>query len=230
VAAIATGLLISDFNVDNLAAYLRNDRNDPAVDAVAAPYGQVGQALLNSNLACWREHHKFVVIWTRPEAVIEEFGIKLQFADTDVKRLLEQVDDYAARIVSIKDRASVIFVPTWVLPTFHQGHGMLDLAPAIGNSRILLQMNLRLMEALERASNIVPLNTSKWVELVGEKAFNARLWYMAKVPFSNDVFKAAVRDIKAGLRGLAGQSRKLVVVDLDDTLWAASLGIKVGKI
>ncbi len=32
---------------------------------------------------------------------------------------------------------------------------------------------------------------------------------MAKVPFSNDVFKAAARDIKAGLRGLAGQSRKL---------------------
>ncbi len=102
MAAIVNGLLISDFNLDNLAAYLRNDPSDPAVDAVAAPYGQVEQALLNPNLACWREHHKFVVIWTRPEAVIEEFAVKLQFADTDMKRLLKQVDDYAARIVSIK--------------------------------------------------------------------------------------------------------------------------------
>lgn len=224
MAAIASGLLISDFNVDNLAAYLRNDRTAPAVDAVVAPYGQVGQALLDSNLACWREHHKFVVVWTRPEAVIEEFAVKLQFADADLNRLLEQVDDYAARLVSIKDRASVIFVPTWVLPTFHQGHGMLDLAPRVGNARVLLQMNLRLMEGLERASNIVPLNASKWIELAGGKAFNARLWYMAKVPFSNDVFQAATRDIKAGLRGLAGQSRKLVVLDLDDTLWGGIVG------
>jgi FkbH-like protein len=146
------------------------------------------------------------------------------FSDVDVKRLYGQVDEYAARLVAIKNRAKVIFVPTWVVPTFHQGHGMLDLAPGVGIARALLQINLRLLENLDRASNIVALNSSKWIEVAGEKAFNPRLWYSAKIPFANEVFKAAVKDIKAALRGFDGRSRKLVVLDLDDTLWGGIVG------
>src|SRR5207245_269840 len=45
-----------------------------------------------------------------------------------------------------------------------------------------------------------------------------------KVPFEPEVFEAAARDFKAGLNAVNGGSKKLIVVDLDDTLWGGIVG------
>jgi len=47
---------------------------------------------------------------------------------------------------------------------------------------------------------------------------------MAKIPFGAEVFKEASRDIKSALRGLSGQAKKLIVLDLDETLWGGIVG------
>ena len=143
--------------------------------------------------------------------------------DSEIVR--NDVDEYCQKLILVKDRARIVFIPTWVVPTFHHGHGMLDLAPDVGVARILMQANLRMLENLDgSSSNIIPLNAAKWVELAGEKAFNPRLWYLGKVPFGNELFKAAVRDLKGALQGIQGRARKLVILDLDETLWARVLG------
>ena len=69
-----------------------------------------------------------------------------------------------------------------------------------------------------------PLWADKWIQLAGPTAFNQRLWYLGKIPFSNDVFKAAARDLKALFEGLGGQARKVIILDLDDTLWGGIVG------
>lgn len=50
------------------------------------------------------------------------------------------------------------------------------------------------------------------------------MWYRGKIAFGNNVYKEAVQDIKSALRGISGQSRKLVILDLDDTLWGGVVG------
>jgi len=47
---------------------------------------------------------------------------------------------------------------------------------------------------------------------------------MSKTPYSAELFKRAADDIKAAARGLLGGSRKLAIVDLDDTLWGGIVG------
>src|SRR5262249_44027937 len=42
--------------------------------------------------------------------------------------------------------------------------------------------------------------------------------------FHSDVFVEAARDIKAALAGLGGAARKVVILDLDDTLWGGIVG------
>ena len=37
----------------------------------------------------------------------------------------------------------------------------------------------------------------------GPNAFSPKLWYQAKIPFGNELFQEAVKDVKAALRGLA---------------------------
>lgn len=218
------GLVVSDFNAENLAAYLKNDASEPALDCEVAPFGQIAQTLLDGSLPFWQTPLDFLIVWSRPEAVLESFARALDGFAVDAETLRKEVDAYCQQLLLAKERARTVFVPTWVVPAAHPGQGMLDLAPQVGVSRLLMQANLRLLENLDGHSNFVPLNAAKWVELAGEKAYNPRLWYLGKVPFGNELFKAAVRDFKSALRGIQGRARKLVVLDLDDTLWGGIVG------
>ena len=49
----ASCLLLADFNIGNLAAYMRNDGEAPAVEIIAAPYDQVVPVLADPAHACW---------------------------------------------------------------------------------------------------------------------------------------------------------------------------------
>jgi len=218
------GLLISDFNIENLSAYLKRDKNLPAVDSVSISYGEVFQTLLDEKTSGWSDDPDFVVVWTRPEGVLRAFRDLLSCSRVSDQALDSEVDAYAAALLQAGKRTRVMFAPTWGIPPFHQTQGMLDLAPGGGVARALMRINMRLLESIAGAPAIYPLWADKWIQLAGAAAFNYRLWYLGKIPFSNDVFKMAARDIKAALRGLNGQAKKIVILDLDDILWGGVVG------
>jgi FkbH-like protein len=218
------GVIVSDFNIANFSALLNLDEAQPQVTARMAPFGPVVPSLVNSELPCWDAECDFAVVWSRPEAVIRPFADLLRRCHADPDEIRRCVDAFCAAIGVASRRVRSLFVPSWVVPPFHQGHGMLDLTLPGGISRTLIQMNLCLLEALDGMPNVFPLNTGKWIQLAGSKAFSPRLWYLGKIPFSDEVFRLAAADIKAALRGIRGRSRKLIVLDLDDTLWGGVVG------
>src|SRR5207253_1609710 len=73
-------------------------------------------------------------------------------------------------------------------------------------------------------ANVYVLNPAAWLARAGAQAYSPKLWYLAKVPFSPEVFQSAAQDIKATLRAIEGRSRKLIVVDLDNILWGGIIG------
>src|SRR6185436_7555898 len=181
-------------------------------------FGQVLQVLLNDQLECWESSPDVAVVWTRPEAVIDGFNRVLQFEAIDLSEILAQVDAYCEALRNAQSRLKYVFVPTWVLSNHHRGFGALDLRTSGGIAATLMAMNLRLVENLKDTPNCIVLDAQKWIAGLGQKAFNPKLWYMGKIPFSNEVFKEAVRDLKAAIRGMNGQAKKLVILDLDNTL------------
>jgi FkbH-like protein len=218
------GLLISDFNIENLSSYLKKEPNAPAIASVSVCYGQVSQTLLDDSAPIWSERPDFVVAWTRPEGVLGAFRDLLNCSRVNEEDLNREVDSYSAGLLAASRRTRAVFVPTWVISAFHQSHGLLDLSSSMGVARALMQINLRLLESLAGAPAIHALWAEKWIQLAGPTAFNPRLWYLGKIPFSNEVFKVAARDLKAALRGLNGQAKKVVILDLDDTLWGGIVG------
>ncbi len=219
-----SGLLISDFNLGNFANYLRHDEEVPEVEVDLAPYGQVAPLLIDHGADCWAARPRFVVVWTRPQGVIGSFERLLSFREASLEQILSEVDSFSNFLLQLPDCVEAVFVPTWILPSHERGLGLLDLKSSQGVARVLSAMNLRLMENLETSPRVFVLNTQRWVEQVGKTAFHPKLWYLAKIPFANDVFLEAVKDFKAALRGLAGQSRKLILLDLDNTLWGGIVG------
>jgi FkbH-like protein len=217
-------LLVSDFNVDNLASYLLNDENLPKVKPIIAPYGQTVQVLMDDNLECWQEHPDFALIWTQPQSIIESFNQLLNYENVAANQILEEVDSYCSLIANAIDRVRCTLIPMWVLPSYHRGYGMLDMRNGIGISNALMRMNLRIADNLDKRGNVYILNTQKWTEHAGDNAFNPKLWYMAKVVFGKEVFQEAVKDIKSALIGILGSAKKLILLDLDDTLWGGIIG------
>ena len=222
-AQYLTLLMISDFTINNFASYANNAHELPLFKATVSPFNRVNQVLLDSNLECWQMLPEAVVIWTRPEAVIESFKHILDFQQVPIEEILTQVDEYSSLIIGIKDRAKYIFVPTWTSPSYYKVFQTLDMKK-FGISHVLMQMNLRLAANLSQIPNIYTLNAQKWIEMSGQDAFSPKLWYMAKVPFKNEVFKEALGDIKSAINGISGKAKKLVILDLDDTLWGGVVG------
>lgn len=216
-------LLLADFNSGNLAAYLRNDVAAPAIDVVEAPYDQVAPILANADHPCWAEGARSAVVWTRPEGVSATFAGILRGGVADLGRLAAEVDRYVQLLVEAGPRVQLLLAPTWVVPTYRRGLGMADFRPG-GVAHALMAMNGRLVAALGADPRVYVLDAQKWCERAGGKAFDPKLWYLGKIPFGHAVFKAAIPDLKAALRGVAGRAKKLIVVDLDDTLWGGIVG------
>ena len=116
-----------------------------------------------------------------------------------------------------------VFVPTWTQPSYERGLGLIDLREG-GVARALHAMNHRLFEKLAAAGNVYVLDAERWMARVGKNAQPPKSWYIGKVPFHAEVFAEAARDIHAALGALAGRARKLLVLDLDDTMWGGIVG------
>jgi FkbH-like protein len=219
-----TCILVSDFNLQNFAGYVTHNPELPNLKAITTAFGQPVSTLIDPDLPCWQNTPDAAVIWTQPQSVIAAFNSLLNYEQIALQNVIEQVDEYCSLLVNMSRRVKYTFVPSWVLPFYRNVFGVLDMQTEIGLTNTLMRMNLRLAENLEKMPNICVLNTHKWVERAGLQAFNPKLWYLGKIVFGNEVFKAAVRDIKAALLGLLGYARKLIILDLDDTLWGGIVG------
>jgi len=211
--------LISDFNVEPFARCLRTAPHGTALSVDVYSYGQMYQAL---NCVAGANEPLVIVVWTLPERIIPSFSKALDFEHVEFSTCLEEVDAFADSILALSASHSSVFIMSWVMSADQKGYGLLDWRPGLGLHNLLAQMNVRLATRLGASRNIYMLNSEKWIH--GSLPPSRKLWHAAKVPFANAVFEKAAYDLLAGIRAISGQSKKLVIVDLDQTIWGGVIG------
>ncbi len=219
--------LISDFNVETLARILRNDGAHSTADVTVAPYGQVLQSLigLHQPTTSAPPSQNIAVLWTQPQSVIKAYADAADFTPYDKETALAEVDAFADIVLRAARNLKALFVSRWITPHQERGLGPLAHQPNIGARLLLDQINVRLAEKLAEQSNVFFLDPDRWIsEAGGDSAWNQTLWYAAKSPFTSKVFQAACRDITSYSRALEGRTKKLIILDLDDTLWGGIVG------
>lgn len=212
--------LISDFNIDILGRYLTQDGRSPECSVRSRPFGQVFPALLDEA----GPRIDFGVVWTRPDAVIPTFARAVALQSVDVEAVMPEVEAYAAAVAKYAQRARLVLVAAWLPPLDNRGYGMLDWRPGLGIRHLLAHMNLAVAEKLAAHRTIFILDPTSWLQAAGTSATSPKMWFAGKVPYGNRVFQEAVADLKGAMAGAMGAARKLVVVDLDDTLWGGTVG------
>jgi FkbH-like protein len=213
-------VILADFTTGELAGRLGAADDDPVVQVVAAPFDQVTQWLLSGERA---ESTDVAVVWTSPERVSEAFQRILRHEDASAADLERDVDGFTEHLRLASARYRTVFVPTWTSQPEERGLGMIDARPG-GITWALAVMNRRLMEGLASSSSIFVLNAQRWIDGAARPSAGGTGWYVGKARYRGEVMAEAAKDIKASLRGLAGQARKLLIVDLDDTLWGGIVG------
>lgn len=216
-------LLLSDFNLENLRGHLENAPGTPGVKATVAPMAELMPALLDAGHPIWQEAYDAALVWTRLQGVSRGFAQAIQSELDAPQRVYDEVEQFAELVVGLKERVGSVFCASWVLPPYLRGLGSQDLRPS-GLARLLLESNLLLARRFESHPALALLHAARWVEAAGAGAQDPKYWYMGKIPFSAPVFSSAAADVRAALAGIRGQARKLVVVDLDDTLWGGIVG------
>jgi FkbH-like protein len=94
-----------------------------------------------------------------------------------------------------------------------------------GSPRYLAsEFNRRLVQQARQQSRLV-LDVSALASLVGDAAWSAgRYWYAAKYPFATAMIPLYADNLMRILAAQMGRSRRVLVLDLDNTMWGGIVG------
>lgn len=212
--------VIADFNTSVLTRYVT-----PLVTADGRDVHEVAYAEIISTLAS-REPpdgaEAVALVWARPESISPAFRRALAFEAVAPEDCVADVDAFADALLVAAARHKQVFVVAFALSALEPGYGILEWRQGLGLAHHLAQMNLRLAERLSHLGNAFVLDSRRWQQMAPPPP--PKLWYAAKLPFAPEVFRYAAEDLSAGLAAVEGRSRRLVIVDLDDTLWGGIVG------
>ena len=84
-----------------------------------------------------------------------------------------------------------------------------------------LKYNLKVLELSKRYSNLLVFNFHK---LLKENILDSRYWYLGKIKFNKKGFELIAREIDNLINAYKFGSKKVLVLDLDNTLWGGIIG------
>ena len=214
-----TVLFISDFTINNLSNLFKKGHIQEGYEILDNPQGSVISNLLNLDF----ENIDSCVVWTQSETIIPEFNHLAETKDASTDLLNKSVDDYSNLLKETAKKVGILIVPTWTNDPHQRGLGINDLKK-YGLSRIVMDMNHRLINNLNDESNIFLLDANRLLNIVGSKSYSPKLWYRSKVLFNAEFFKEAYKEIISVFDASKGNSKKILFLDLDNTLWGGVLG------
>ena len=121
---------------------------------------------------------------------------------------MEEVDRFADSIIKMSKNISYIFTASWTYDLEDQIYGMLDWENDLGFKNILSRMNLRLIDRLKGSKNVYVIDSGKWFYKV-ENPYSPKMWYAAKVPYSNKLFSKLSTTDERLLPRTPGINRKI---------------------
>jgi len=214
--------LITTFNCEIFARCLMNKSTDEALNVSYDGYGQVIASLTNKD---WPKGSQTTLfLWVQPHSLFYEYAKALGGEVFDKVKLWQDLDAFCALVKDNADDIQYVFVASLMKPIGRRGLGMLNYDPAVGPTFLIDEMNLHMAKTFAASANIFMLDSDRWIRDCHVEAYSPKMWIASKTPFTNPVFWDAAEDAIASLEALQGKSRRLIIVDADDTLWGGIVG------
>jgi len=186
------------------------------------PYGQVAQEALDTGSSINR---------ARPDAVLfalDHRALALDpcpgdrdAAEATVQRAL---DYYRQLSDGIKQGCDALCIFETLAAPPEALFGSLDRALPGTLRNLIDRINAELATFASSTGNVL-LDTAAIAETVGLAAWHSpTLWNLAKLPFADEFIPLYAEHVARTLAAIRGKSRKVLVLDLDNTLWGGIIG------
>lgn len=209
--------IAADTVVDSLATRLRRETGG-RVEGEIAPYNQIQQTLLGPAKA------PLLLLWSSPDLQLRNFERVLSGEAVDLSTVMAEVDAFANLLRSAAGRYERIFHLTWTLPPDRGVAVGLSGLAGFGCADILARANIRLADQLADVGNIQIIDLSHLQAMFDGAMFDPRLNVLGRMRFAPDFVAFVARRLAPVLEATVRASRKLIVCDLDNTLWGGIIG------
>lgn len=214
--------LVSDFNLSVLKRFIENGSNKSGISEVfESPVNQSIPYLIEITKA--QPTNDSVVIITFPEKIFPEFARAKNLESYNEEIIFEQLDQYVQMLETLSTKVKHIFSLPFCNSFNDPGYGVLNWRPHLGLDHLVAKMNVYLSEKLSARTNFFLID-SRTLTHSDSRNFSEKLWYSTKTPFAVNTLKKFSSNLIQMLNAVNGMSRKLVILDLDHTLWGGVVG------
>ncbi len=218
--------LVTDFTSGTLAGLLAHGEDAPPLAPVELPAGPL-QATLHAALATEASPRTVTVVWADPVRSLAGAAAAAAYEDVDPDAVGAEVDGLADLVVRLAARRRAVLFVRWGRGD-DPGLGLIDLHHPQAPGRIVADADAALRAAFAATPNVLTLDPLPWLVGAGPAPWSPRQWFATKVPYAAGVLRAAADAVRSAVRTLDAGSRRIVLLDLDDTLWGGIVG-EVGR-
>ena len=185
--------------------------------------GQITQSRVANS---WHRLDARVVIWRLEEALPELlYPFTCGFPEKVVARV-DQLLERVERLVSLHQRFSAgvpLFISTFAIPA-SSANSILAAQHSAGLFGSLARINRHIYDVASRADGVYVLDMALWAALAGKEYADAKLDFLARQPLSAHGQLGFAFFLARNLRPLVVPRRKVLALDLDNTLWGGVIG------
>ncbi|GAB6039339.1 HAD-IIIC family phosphatase [Endothiovibrio diazotrophicus] len=208
------GLAAAPFEVESAAAAAGPSR------VVRLPFGQWRMALAEGDTGL--AEADYLVFCQRFEELLE--GPHHCAAAGAEAALAARLDDYLAQIAAARGRFAGRFLVLDLAPV-RPAPDSLEAGDEGALAALLERLNRRLREGLAGLADCRLVALSALVaEFGARRADPSKYWHLGRAPFHGEFVKALCRRLLGAMLAWEGRAARLVVLDLDNTLWGGVVG------
>ena len=193
-------------------------RHRIAIETYQAPYGQYEQEILDPESGLYGFAPDLVLL------LIDERELRLPAIGADPGAdLAAEVDRWRSLWAALRDRTGAVIVQATFVPRGDDSLGHLALSTPGSRRRQVRRLNLELGDQLPGDVHLVDaeliaasVGTARWQD--------DRFWFLAKQAVGLGALPALGRELARVTAAAVGLTRKVVVLDLDNTLWGGVIG------
>jgi FkbH-like protein len=220
---------LANFTVEPLATVLaaRAVPSGIAVHRYTAPIDRWMQEILDADSGLRRASADVVVMALTLEALAP--ALTAEFLSLGQEHIDDLIDNTAATIAASLEglrswTPAKVLLHSFPLPV-HPALGMIDGARADGQTAAFQRLNLRLQSLADAQPDVFVVDLDRLVRTIGDHAWrDARMEIVGGFPFTMTAVHAIAEEHLRYVRAFCGRTRKVLVVDADDTLWGGIVG------
>jgi len=163
----------------------------------------------------------FTFFWNDISELSNEFNRALRFEEVNLEKFDEEINLICLTLEKIKQYTPNIFLISFSEIFYPRGNSLFqNFSPKMGTGYLINRANNLIAEYFFKNENFYIINSNSLSDL----SFEKNSWYLAKIPFQIKTLKNISILIKNLVLSLKGESKKLIICDLDNTLWGGIIG------